>query len=121
MALENDSDWQSVYNALHLSPSPQEPIGKILIPGSFTQHTLRIYVTSLPAKPSWWLAGDLTQLLGNNTNPEFEAEKKRIPLKRITLVRLPFLSPQYRLKFEPAYWLREIAIVIEMYMGNTGE
>jgi hypothetical protein len=120
MGLENDSDWQSVYNALHLSPSPQEPIGKILIPGSLTRHTIRIYATSLSAKPSWWLAGNLTQLLGDNLNPDFEGSRHRIPLRRITLVNIPLLTPQYRLKFEPAFWLREIAIVIEAYIGNTG-
>ena len=120
MGLENDSDWQSVYNALHSSLSPQEPIGKILIPGSFEQHTIRIYTSSFLAKPSWWLAGNLTQLLGDNLDPDFEGEKKRIPLRRITLVKLPLLTSQYRLKFEPAFWLREVAIVIEVYIGNTG-
>lgn len=120
MGLENDSDWQSIYNALHSSPSPQEPIGKILIPGSLAQHTIRIYTTSFSAKPSWWLAGDLTQLLGDNLDPDFEAQKTRVPLRRITLVKIPLLTPQYRLKFEPVHWLREIAIVIEVFIGNIG-
>jgi len=120
MGLENDSDWQNVYNALHSSPSPQAPIGKILIPESLTRHTIRIYITSFSAKTKWWLAGDLTQLLGDNLNPDFEGSRHRIPLRRITLVNLPLLTSQYRLKFEPASWFREIAIVIEVYIGNTG-
>jgi len=118
MGLENDSDWQSVYNALYSSPSPQEPIGRILIPGSFAQHIVRIYATSFPAKPSWWLAGTLTQLLGDNLNPDFEGSRHRIPLRRITLVKLPLLTSQYKLKFEPVHWLREVAIVIEVYTGG---
>jgi hypothetical protein len=91
MGLENDSDWQSVYNALHSSPSPQEPIGKILIPVSLEQHTVRVYTTSFSAKPRWWLAGNLTQLLGDNLNPDFEGSRHQIPLRRITLVNLPAL------------------------------
>jgi hypothetical protein len=121
MGLENDSDWQSVYNALHSSPSPQEPIGKILIPRSFEQHTIRIYTSSFLAKPSWWLAGNLTQLLGDNLNPDLEGSRHTIPLRRITLVNLPLLTSQYQLKFEPVRWLREVAIVIEVYIGNTIE
>jgi hypothetical protein len=117
MGLENDSDWQSVYNALHSSPSPEEPIGKILIPGNLTQHTIRIFATSFSAKPSWWLAGDLIQLLGDNLNPEFEGSRHRIPLRRIILVNIPVLTFQYRLKFEPPFWLREVAIVVEVYVG----
>jgi len=118
MGLENDSDWQSVYNGLHFSPSPKEPIDKILIPGSLTRHTVRVYTTSFAAKPSWWLAGNLTQILGDNFNPDFEGSRHTIPLRRITLVNLPLLTSQYQLKFEPVHWLREIAIVIEVYTGG---
>jgi hypothetical protein len=124
MGLENDSNWQSIYNAFHPSPFLEKPFGrfhKILIPQSITQHTVRIYATSFSAKAEWWLAGDLIQLLGDNTNPDFEGSRHRIPLRRITLVNVPLLTSQYRLKFEPAFWLREIAIVIEVYVGNTAE
>ena len=118
MGLEDDSDWQSVYNGFHSSPSPQESIGKILIPGTFTQHTIRAYANSLIAKPHWWLAGTLTQLLGDNSPVDFEGSRWLVPLNRITLIQLPQLTTSYRLKFEVPRWHKEIALVIETYTGE---
>jgi len=118
MPLDDESNWQIVYNGFHLA-TEENPINKILIPGAFTQHTIRAYATSLPAKPHWWLAGRLTQLLGNSLSaPDFEASRWAVPLKARTLIQLPVLTSEYRLKFEPAKWHKEIALVIEIYTGS---
>jgi hypothetical protein len=118
MPLDNPSDWQLVYNGFHAAVG-KNPIEKILIPGVLTQHTIRIYTTSLQIKATWWLAGQLTQLLGENTSaPDFEASRCVVPLKRQTLIILPVLTSEYRLKFEPARWHKEIAIIIEIYIGT---
>jgi hypothetical protein len=119
MALDNENNWQSVYNQFH-SVTGEISIGKILIPGTFTKHTIRIYSTSLAAKPHWWLAGTLCQLLGSNssTQPDFEGSRRRVPLNRITLIQLPPLTTIYRLKFEVPRWHKEIALVIEVYTGE---
>jgi hypothetical protein len=90
-------------------------VNEILIPGTFTQHTIRAYATSLKAKPNWWLAGRLIQLLGTSS-PDFEASRWAVPLKRRKLIQLPVLTTEYRLKFEPAKWHKEIALVIEIYV-----
>ncbi|MEP6517454.1 hypothetical protein [Microcoleus vaginatus] len=116
MTLDNESDWQVVYNDFH-STTDETPINAIAISGSFAQHTIRIYTISLQAKPNWWMAGRLIQLLGNS-NPDFEASRWPVPLKRRTLIELPQLTTEYRLKFEPVRWLKEIAIVIEIYTGQ---
>ncbi|MEG4066257.1 hypothetical protein QUA42_02695 [Microcoleus sp. Pol11C2] len=116
MPLDDETNWQTIYNNFH-STSDTTPIGAILIPGTFTQHTIRAYANSLPAKASWWLAGNLTQLLGSNNSPDFEASRWMVPLKRKTLIKLPLLTTQYRLKFEAARWHKEIALVIEIYTG----
>jgi hypothetical protein len=118
MPLDNASDWQLVYNGFHPTVG-ENPIEKILIPGVFTQHTIRAYTISLQAKPTWWLGGRLTQLLGSSTSgPDFEASRWIVPLKRQTLIMLPALTSEYRLKFEPAHWHKEIALVIETYTGE---
>ena len=117
MSLDDENNWQNIYNGFHLAAG-ENPIGKILIPGFQTQHTIRAYTTSLQAKPTWWLSGRLTQLLGSSTSaPDFEASRWVVPLKRRTLIELPQLTTEYRLKFEPVRWLKEIAIVIEVYTG----
>lgn len=117
MSLDDETKWQVVYNQFHTAINVN-PIGKILIPGTFTQHTIRAYTTSMIAKPTWWLGGRLTQLLGAGTSgPDFEASRWVVPLKNQTLIQLPALTAQYRLKFEPAKWHREIALVIEIYTG----
>lgn len=114
MILDNESNWGVVYNGFH-SATAESPIGKILIPGTFTQHTIRIYAISLVAKPHWWLAGNLSHLFGNN-EPDFEASRWRVPLNKIMLIRLPELTTNYRLKFEVPVWHKEIALVIESYI-----
>lgn len=116
MTLDNPSNWESAYNGQHFASGTDESIGRILIPGVFTQHIIRAYPTSLVAKPYWWLGGTLTQILGSaNSEPDFEGSNWRIPLNKITLIRLPQLTAEYRLKFEPARWHREITISIDKY------
>jgi len=117
MSLDNESNWQTVYNQFH-SVTGKNLIGKISIPGNFTQHTIRAYATSLVAKPHWWLAGTLCQVLGSNTSLDFEGSRWRVPLNRITLIQLPQLTTTYRLKFEVPRWHKEIALVIETYTGE---
>jgi hypothetical protein len=114
MSLDNENNWQTIYKQSH-SVTGESLIGKISIPGSLTQHTIRISATSLVAKPHWWLAGDLTQVLGNNSVVDFEGSRWRVPLSRMTLIQLPQLTTSYRLKFEVPHWHKQIAIVVEIY------
>ncbi|MEG4944640.1 hypothetical protein [Microcoleus sp. F4-D5] len=114
MSLDSESNWQIIYNQFHAAVG-ENPIDKILIPGVFAQHTIRAYCLSLGAKPHWWLGGRLVHLIGN-TGPDFEVSRWTVPLKVRTLIRLPELTPLYRLKFEPARWHKEIAIVVESYI-----
>ncbi|MEG4032073.1 MULTISPECIES: hypothetical protein [unclassified Microcoleus] len=116
MTLDNESNWQIVYNGFH-SATDETSINAIAIPGNFDQHTIRIYTTSLQAKPTWWMAGRLIQLLGDS-NPDFEASRWLVPLKRRTLIKLPQFTTEYHLKFEPVRWLKEVAIVIEIYVSE---
>lgn len=116
MTFDNPFNWETIYSGQHSASEANERIGRILIPGTFSQHIIRAYATSLAAKPSWWLGGTLTQILGSgNSEPDFEGSKWQIPLNRITLIRLPELTAEYRLKFEPSRWHREIRISIEKY------
>jgi hypothetical protein len=117
MGLDNENNWQSVYNQFH-SVTGQIPINEILIPGSLTENTIRVYAISSVAKPHWWLAGTLCQLLGTNTQPAFEGSRWRVPLNRITLIQLPQLTTSYRLKFEVPIWHKQITLVIESYTGG---
>jgi len=118
MSLDDESYWQVVYNGFH-SETSGNPIGKISIQQSFTRHTIRVYAISLVAKPHWWFAGTLYQLLGNNSEPDFEDSRSwRVPLNRIILIQLPELTTNYRIKFEVPHWHKEIALVIEVYTGE---
>ncbi|MEG4842624.1 hypothetical protein [Microcoleus sp. B9-D4] len=117
MPLDDESNWTTVYNQFHAATG-ENPIPKILIPGTFTQHTIRAYSISQQAKPTWWLGGRLTQLLGSSAGPDFEASHWPVPLKRQVLIILPQLTVEYRIKFEPARWHKEIALVIESYTGQ---
>lgn len=116
MALDDESNWQIIYNGFQLA-TPENVITAIEIPGVFANHTIRTYATSLVAKPNWWLGGRLIQLLGTS-NPDFEASRWLVPLNRKALIRLPILTTQYRLKFEPASWHTEIALIVEQYIGE---
>lgn len=113
--LDDESKWQTIYNGFH-AITDENPISSIIVPGFFIQHTIRVYCTSLQAKPSWWLGGNLIHLLGSESSPDFVASRWRVPLKEKTLIQLPSLTSEYRLKFQPVRWLTEIALVIEKYV-----
>jgi len=115
--LDNEEEWQTVYNQFH-SATGENSIGKISIPGTFTNHTIRVYGSSLIAKPHWWLAGDLTHILGSTSQVDFVASRWRIPLNQISLIQLPQLTLSYRLKFTVPHWHKEFALVLEIYTGE---
>jgi hypothetical protein len=118
MTLDDETKWQTVHNNFYISSDQKTPISEIIIPGSLSKHTIRTYANSLSAKPNWWLAGRLVQLLGIDTSsPDFEASRWTVPLKRRKLIQLPTLTFEYQLKFEPAYWHKDLALVIEVYTG----
>jgi hypothetical protein len=114
--LDDESNWEVVYNGFH-SGTRESPIKVILIPGTFTQHTIRIKATSKVAKAHWWLAGTLSHLLGIG-QLDFEGSRWRVPLNKIMLIRLPELTTSYRLKFEVPRWHKELELVVEAYTGG---
>jgi len=116
MTLNDEAKWQTVYNGFHASINEKTPIGEIIIPGFFTQHTIRVFCTSLQAKSSWWLAGRLNHLLGNEPSLDFVGSRWLVSLKEKTLIILPQHTFEYRLKFVPVKWLTELALVIESYV-----
>lgn len=116
MELDNENNWQTIYNGFHAAINEKTPIGEITIPGVFIGHTIRAYCNSLKAKSTWWLGGNLKHLLGNS-QPDFVGSEWKVPLKQKTLIILPPFTAEYKIKFVPAKWLREIALVIEMYTG----
>jgi hypothetical protein len=117
MPIDDESNWQVIHNGFHLQADENQGM-EILIPGTFTQHTIRVYAISLVAKPHWWLAGALSQLLGSNNKPVFEGSRWRVPLSKIMLIKLPELTTNYRLRFEVPRWHKEIALVVEIYTGE---
>lgn len=116
MDFGNESNWQIVYNGSH-SATDEEPIGSILIPETFTQHNIRVYAASSAAKSHWWFAGTLFHLLSSN-EPGFVGSWHTVRLKKITLIQLPKLTTSYRLKLEVPKWLKQIALVVESYIGE---
>jgi hypothetical protein len=118
-----ENNWETVFNnsftaAINEETGKSLPIGKILIPIAFTAKFIRIYLNSTTAKSHWWLGGNLSQLLENDSQIDFVAQSWRIPLKVIFLIEVELLTTEYKLKFEPAPWLKHIAIVIEKYIGD---
>lgn len=113
--LDDETKWQTVYNGFHAAIDEKTPIEEIIISGFFVNSVIRIYCNSLQAKPTWWLGGRLKHLLGSQPGPDFVASRWTIPLKEKTLITIPLVTPEYRLKFLPVKWLREIALVVEVY------
>ena len=115
--LDDETKWQTVYDGFHSSIDKKTPIEEIAIPGFFVNNVIRTYCTSLQANSTWWLAGRLKHLLGSQPGPDFVASRHLVALKEKTLITIPLVTPEYRLKFTPVKWLREIALVIEIYTG----
>lgn len=120
--LLNEASWLTVfnasYNAIEDETGKFNSIEKIILPGVFTNKFIRIYLNSVSAKPKWWLGGTLVQLLQNDSQLDFEVKRWRVPLRVISLIEINQVTTEYKLKLEPASWLKDIAIVIEQYIGE---
>ena len=117
--LNSDANWFQVFNGNYagiIDPESQKtlPIETIKFPVTFTKPFIRLFCKSTSAKPIWYKAGNLFQLLKSESGLDFIAEKNwLIPLNNLQLIQVPVLTIDYQLKFKPAKWLKQIAIVIE--------
>lgn len=115
-------NWETRFNGSYLATESESgkhiSISKIEIPGVFEKKIIRIFSNSISAKPSWWYSGQLIQLIQSGNQLDCEVFRWSIPLKVLSLIEVKMITSQYTLKFQPAKWLKDIAIVVEQYTGE---
>lgn len=120
--LNNSQNWKLAFN--------QEQVAKKTATGLFlaipafevaplNQHILAVLCTSKSAKSHWRYAGNLYQRINLGLGlPIADATTIKIPLNRVTLIKLPHYSSEYELNFVAAYWLTSLKLTIWKYTGE---
>lgn len=120
--LSDESLWVPHYIQSHEAPVINNfLVGKVptvYIPNTLTNRFLRCCVTSNSAKDTWYLAGNLALILNKGIVPDFEARRFTIGLNRFVLIQVPDYIYSYQLKFEAVYWLNDIMISIDKFIGE---
>jgi hypothetical protein len=117
MTLSDPIHWSPVFKGSFYLAQSGSYKGRIepILTTPFSQSTIRFYAKSIEAKPSWKYAGELTLILGveeMEIMPRFQ-----IYLNRWSLIFVPQLVLEYRLKFEPAYWHKQMEVFADVYDG----
>lgn len=114
MTLDNPSNWSRVFEGTFYMAQLGSYRGRIepIWSSPFTYHTIRVRTTSTEAKDTWKYAGKLVQVFGIE---EMETVPANIPLNRYTLIVIPQPILDYRLRFQPAPWHKQIQIVVDAY------
>lgn len=124
LQLGSAANWRSVYQQMHrANPSRRRgyiPIVPIQIPILFESHILAAAADSQFAREHWWLGYRIKMLIDvpGSDFLDFAAYEVAIPVNRGgTLIRLPKLAPQFRLRAEVPFWHEEMLITIYEYTG----
>lgn len=126
--LSDSSKWQSLwsgsFSALGIAGKPgyHYPIDPILVPVLLESRIIAITATSATAKPKWWYAGKVRQIIqtGITVGGVVDAASvnvKKLSLDKINLLIFQPLTPTYALEFEPIWWLDVIELSVWAYTG----
>lgn len=121
--LSNSSNWQKVYEGSFVAVPIQGvrnqfiPIPTVLIPNSFSNHTLAVGASSFQTKPTWRLGFWLSMYVQVPGIGKAQGSNKKIPLG-LSVIRFPNLSPTYTLAASIPHWHKEMSIDIWQYIGS---
>lgn len=122
--------WELIYS-INIPATPPFSINPIDIPVLASSRYLVVGASSTDAKPSWYTAGYLYQVLQNiniddtvvlpdlhtSTNTA-DGAIRRIALNSIQLVVFPNIAETYGLFFSPVKWLRSLNLFLWQFTGT---
>jgi hypothetical protein len=129
LKLGNAENWNEIfYQSFNAQQSGQfyAPIPKITVPAQLESNILAVYVTCVPAKPTWYFAGFLNQsvytglTVGDTPNAE-SAQRRKIWLNKITLIRLDRLADSYAVTFDVPKWFQSVTFHLWEYIGPNAD
>ena len=121
MSYDNDAYWQP-YAQLDQEISDEDYLSGVRLPDMVfssddPNHTFRVTVFSVRAKPTWWLGGTLVRCIGAiEQELDFVSGSQIIPLNQITLVQIPPRSQETYFKFQPPFWFLQCTLLVELYV-----
>ncbi len=122
-ALNSPLAWQQVYSESRegypLSETSYYPIPSYNVPLIFDSFLLMVGTSSQYARAHWKLGCWLTQTVDVPLADfdEIRLKKYFVPINDATLIRLDAIAPQYRLKVDIPWWMRELRLTIYEYQG----
>lgn len=126
LQLSNSANWEpfwtATFNGVRVTPQTVAPIGEKLNPILLDKHILAVYVDSNSAKSTWYFAGFLSQRmqLGLTVGglPDTNGyTRRKVWLRKMTLITFPKLTSEYALAFTPPDWFEDVSINVWKYIG----
>lgn len=127
--LANPNNWREVFDesrsAVPITQTAYDPIAAFEVGILLNTPIIRVRTLSPSAKSRWRFAGTLSQRV-SIVNTAFNSTpavtySKGLRLNRTEVIRLPWLSSDYELVFEPPYWMRDLRLTIWEYTGVYAE
>jgi hypothetical protein len=117
-----DLFWYQSFQAVHGTPTRFAPIPETTYPVLLDSHILAVYADSASASDNWYFAGFLSQkfqlglTVGGMPDTNGYARRK-VWLRRITLIAFPQFTSEYALAFAPPKWFEDINLTVWRYTG----
>jgi len=109
----SEGGWQLDYSETFDRGSTGWDVEPIYISARFNAPIVRVYCFSAAALNSWRIAGELIQIIGDYSNPDFEGQAITIPLNAMKLVEFSETVTDYSLKFLLKPWIQSFELKIE--------
>jgi hypothetical protein len=113
-----EGSWRLDYFETFSRGSAGWPVEPIYISAAFNTPIVRVYCKSATARSSWRVAGELVQVIGDYSNPDFEGQAISVPLNAMKLVEFSETVADYSLKFLPKPWIQSFDLKIESLPAN---
>ena len=128
LELSNSQHWEQAYEREFVAQRTGSggyyyPIPEFEIPILFTSNILAVATDQPEARTGWWYACSLRMYLDGPgiVGGEVFGIRRKIPLNRSTLIRLPKILPQYKLKVSIPPWHRKLSLTIWEYQGPVND
>ena len=126
-AINSPLAWEQVYSESRegypLSENSYYPIPSYNVPIIFDSFLLMVGTSSQYARAHWKLGCWLTQVIDVPLADfdEIKLRKYFVPVNDATLIRFASIAPQYRLRVDVPWWMRELRLTIYEYQGTLDD
>ena len=126
---DDSTEWTTIVStsrtARRVGENSHEPIGSFDLGVTLNDDYIAVVAGTTEGKPSWFFAGDITQVYNfapGGSNPilgKVQPQLTRLAINRLQVIETTRISPDpFRLRYTPPYWFRDCTIRVYKYTGD---